>query len=48
MNYFRKINTPVYLEFFFEFLDTGITEQKSTKYYQIFEIPESFDASPPT
>jgi hypothetical protein len=43
MNIFGMITTPVYLESSLEFLGTGIMEQQSIKYYQIFENPESFD-----
>jgi hypothetical protein len=48
MNIIRMITTPVYLESSLEFLDTGIMEQQSKKYYQILESPESFDSSPPS
>ena len=48
MNIIRMTTTPVYLESSLEFLDTGIMEQQSKKYYQILESPESFDSSPPS
>jgi hypothetical protein len=48
MNIFRMITIPVYLESSLVFLDTGIMEKQSIKYYQILESPESFDSSPPS
>ena len=48
MSIFRIITTPVYLESSLEFLNTGIMEQQSIKYYQILESPESFDSPPPS